>query len=247
MQMRYRYLLICACFSALLIAQHWYFFTENARLSAEYRANNAALAAELQMHISSAAIKPLHAAAPLAVRNVPKTGPCLTPTPSLHANAPGLRAEAALNRDCPRYVCVPASRLGGLGHRLSNLMQTFLLAQDLGVPFLAPDLDIEGGLHGAYEGANDLFGAPASLPLCPHNASVKPLGDWRVQSIGLASNLNTDTWRAHPEPGFAAELLPQMSECGATSSGSLLPAPAGLWRRRSGWTTSLAMAPVLPA
>lgn len=92
-------------------------------------------------------------------------------------------------------------------------MQTFLLAQDLGLPPLAPDLEGEGALHGAYAGANDLFQVDAPFR-CPESVSAAqlPLG-WRAQHVSLTPNTAAGLWKAHPEPGFASELLPQVVDC----------------------------------
>ena len=119
----------------------------------------------------------------------------------------------ALDAACPRYVCVPTARLGGLGHRLSNMMQSLLVALDLGLPTLQPDLEMEGRLHGAYAGANDLFQVAAPFT-CPESASAAALpSGWSARHIGLAGNTENGIWKDFPVPGFADELLPQVALC----------------------------------
>lgn len=112
----------------------------------------------------------------------------------------------SLDLQCPRYVCVPTNQLGGLGHRLSNLMQTFLISKELGLPILAPELEPEGRLHGAYAGANDLFSI--NFPLkCPLSEEMAPFG-WTVKRIGLPF-----LWKDFPYPGFASQLVNEIKSC----------------------------------
>lgn len=111
-----------------------------------------------------------------------------------------------LDLQCPRYVCVPTNQLGGLGHRLSNLMQTFLISKELGLPILAPELEPEGRLHGAYAGANDLFSLKISLK-CPLSEDLAPFG-WAVKRIGLPF-----LWKDFPYPGFASQLFNEIKSC----------------------------------
>lgn len=91
-------------------------------------------------------------------------------------------------------------------------MQSFLISQDLGIPTLAPYLDSQGALHGAYTGANDLFHIPGPF-YCPGNAPLPLPAGWRTQNIGLSSNTINGVWKDFPAQGFASELLPSVKEC----------------------------------
>jgi len=106
--------------------------------------------------------------------------------------------------------------MGGLGHRLSNVMQTYLLSLDLNIPILAPALDTPGPLHGAYKGANDLFHVPAPMT-CPGSAHSWgiPFG-WRTEHLALHTekvNEKRVDWKGFPTPGFASELIPKTQNC----------------------------------
>lgn len=122
--------------------------------------------------------------------------------------------DVCYNFTCPRYICVPTNVMGGLGHRLSNVMQTYLLSLDLNIPILAPALDTPGPLHGAYKGANDLFFVPAPMP-CPGSAHSWgiPFG-WRTQHLALhTENKMGVDWKGFPTPGFASELISKTQDC----------------------------------
>ncbi len=91
------------------------------------------------------------------------------------------------------------------------MMQSFLVALDLGLPSLQPDLEMEGS-HGAYAGANDLFQVAAPFT-CPASASAALPSGWSAKHIGLAGNTESGTWKGFPTLGFANELTPHVSAC----------------------------------
>lgn len=90
---------------------------------------------------------------------------------------------------CPRFVCVNAHVDGGLGHRMTNLLQGALLSVALGVPLAAPRLEVGvGARHGEYPGADDLFRPVNYAIRCPRNSAEAPPG-WAVAVLGVSQDI----------------------------------------------------------
>lgn len=119
-----------------------------------------------------------------------------------------------MNACCPRYVCVPTHGYAGLGHRITNILQGLILSDGLHLPYALTSLE-HGGVHGPYQGADELFAqvdSPGGVVLCPayYESNNPQYGDAQgLNSTGLPS----PPWHVH-----RLELIPGPSVDGLPSS-----------------------------
>lgn len=115
---------------------------------------------------------------------------------------------------CPRFVCVNTHIDGGLGHRVTNLLQGALLSLALGIPLAAPRLEVGiGARHGDYPGADDLFrpdeSSSGSAMRCPRSEADVPPGWTYVWLGGISRDI------VEALPAVPPALLPVTAKCGA--------------------------------
>lgn len=81
---------------------------------------------------------------------------------------------------CKKAVCVKTHPNGGIGHRLTNMLQGKMMSLALKLPLGTPNLEI-GQSHGEkYAGLNDLFPLSEHIVDC---SSQDTSTDWRVESL----------------------------------------------------------------
>ena len=85
---------------------------------------------------------------------------------------------------CPKAVCVQPTLAGGLGHRLTNVLQGHLLSLAVDVPLATPGLE-HAGDHGGYKDANVLFRSEPNVVACPPQYGSAPvdLKGWTLQKL----------------------------------------------------------------